>query len=128
MSFVSDDLLHKKVCEFIDEDKQWRLEQLHYLLPLTKILEIMAISLSILNPLPNKAVWNEKSNGTFSTSSEYGLLQVQTIVNLLVVDLNWLWWLECTERARLFLWTLYHNNLNKNEIRRNKFWWKMQII
>lgn len=64
-------------------------------------------------------LWKEEPSGTFSVSSAYNLVHVNTGNE---DDITWtnIWKMKVPNKMRVFLWLAYHQKIMSNEIRKKK--------
>ena len=65
--------------------------------------------------------WGCTTNGEFSVSSVYEIVAgLRDHTGGILENMKWIWHLRCPERIRVFIWILYLNKLNVNEVRARK--------
>ncbi|XVF29316.1 hypothetical protein REPUB_Repub15cG0110400 [Reevesia pubescens] len=81
----------------------------------------MALPIPTIHLNEDRSFWGFTANGHFSTSSAYDVVSLlNDRDDLHEEDMRWIWHLQCPERMRFFIWLLFQNKLNTNEIRLKK--------
>ena len=107
--------------EVIHENGNWDLRQLESLLPQDLIEEVRAVPILLENRGQDLSYWGCTSNGEFSVSSGYEIVAgLRDHTEGSLNNMKWTWHLRCPERIRVFIWILYLNKLNINEVRARK--------
>ena len=109
------------VREVIHENGNWDLRQLESFLPQDLIEEVRAVPILLENRGQDLSYWGCTSNGEFSVSSGYEIVVgLRDHTGGTLDNMKWIWHLRCPERIRVFIWILYLNKLNINEVRARK--------
>jgi ribonuclease HI len=108
-----------KVADLVDEEGQWRVDDLHWL-PSQIRDNIRGVVPPAANMGKDVCLWPGNSNGKFTVSSAYELMcmegeeddsQREVWINV--------WKLEVHERVRCFIWVARHGRILTNKLKHN---------
>ncbi|XVE99040.1 hypothetical protein REPUB_Repub03eG0162200 [Reevesia pubescens] len=114
------DILNMKVKDII-VNGSWDLMSVTFYLSSDKLAEILASPIPAFHHTEDHNFWGFSTNGIFFVSSAYDVIsKYHDSGDIHEDDTRWIWHLQCPERIRFFIWLLFHNKLNSNEIRLKK--------
>ena len=109
------------VREVMHKNDNWNLQQLESLLPQDLIEEVCHVPILLEDMGQDLSYWSCTTNGEFSVSSAYEIVVGFNDHTWGTLDnIQWIWHLRCPKRIRVFIWILYLNKLNINEVRAKK--------
>ncbi|XVF17280.1 hypothetical protein REPUB_Repub10bG0106100 [Reevesia pubescens] len=113
--------VNAKVQDMLSSAGEWNIQQIRDLLPQDQVDEIRGIPLLFNLRSVDSSFWGYSKNGEFTVSSAYTVVTRSGREALAELEnLDWIWKLQSPERVRFFIWLLYQNKLNTNEVRVRK--------
>ncbi|KAJ1402672.1 Ribonuclease H-like superfamily [Sesbania bispinosa] len=107
-----------KVVRDIIYDGRWNFQSIRTALPLMVSNSIVSNDPSLHHGQPDSWIWNPSHSGIYSAASGYNwLLHNASLCNSLLPDVQWVWKLACTEKAKFFIWLILNDGIPINEKR-----------